>query len=81
MKAGQIESGPGDQRCQSSDEIEWLKHDMGSAIAKGFVEAIDDLVTFVKRAPLVGDGGAGDVTPEFFFALALMGFADASRVQ
>jgi hypothetical protein len=43
------------------------------------LEAVDDLAMLVKREPLVGDGGPGDVTAKFFELVALLGFADGGR--
>ena len=62
-------------------QIEWIEHDMRRTVAKGLLEANDDLPTFVHREPFVGDGGSGDGAAELFELVTLVGLAAGYGVQ
>ena len=72
VEAGEVESGTWHQCGEAGDKIEWIEHELRRAVAKGPLEANDDLPTFVHREPFVGDGGSGDGAAELFELVTLI---------
>ena len=69
------------QRGQALQELQRRHDDVGGAVAVGAFELQHDLAGAVALEPLVGNGGAGDVTAQAFELLALMGAAAYGCMQ
>ena len=73
---GAVQSRARDPCRQAGDEVEWVEHNVGGAIAQRLLEPIDDTSPLVGREPLMGDGGPCEVATERFELVALGGFTD-----
>ena len=47
VETGEVQPGPGNQRGETSYEVQWIEDDMRGAVAERLFELVDDLPAFV----------------------------------
>ncbi len=81
VEPGEVQSRTRNQSRQAGDQLVWVEHDVGRAVAKRLLEPIDDLSPIIGREPLAGDGGPCDGATELLELVALVGLAAGGGVK
>ena len=79
--SGEVHPGFGDQCGEAGDEVEWLKDDVGDAIAPGGLEGVAHLALLGERQALLGHGRARDIPAQAFELAAFVGPGGHSSMQ